>query len=130
MADYCTTVLCKDGRAKVAAMFHTLNYLTANAPGFIASAYAPPASNIQASLDAVDSWYADLIPFNPTCCTIDDIGRRADALTNQMLSSVGATSVDVPPPPVETDWTKVVLLGGVIFVLVAYAPQIKAALKK
>lgn len=123
----CTSTMCKTGRAAVAKMWYTLNYLRANEPSFNAAGFEPACRGIQASLDAVDSWYADLIPFNPTCCTIDDIGRQADALANQMLASVGAANI--PPPPPQTDWLTVALVGGAILLLAVYSPQIKKALQ-
>lgn len=124
----CTTPMCKSGRAAVAKMWYTFNYLKANYQNFNAAGFEPTCKSIQAALDSVDSWYADFIPFNPTCCTIDDIGRQADTITNQMLASVGG--VTIPEPPPGTDWTSVIVFGGVVLLLVAYAPQIKAALKK
>jgi len=125
--EVCTTVLCKDGRAAVAKMWFTWNYLRDTFPNFNAASFESTAHSIQSALDAVDSWYADLIPFNPTCCTIDDIGKQADLITNQMLVSVGAANIPEPPPL--TDWTSVILIGGTILLLVVYSPQIKKVLK-
>jgi len=124
----CTTALCKSGRAAVSQMLYTFDYLRAQYTKFNAGSFQPTVQALKAQLESVDSWYADMIPFNPTCCTIDDIGRQADTLTNQMLASVGAANV--PPPPPATNWGNLIVFGGVALVLVAYAPQIKAAMKK
>lgn len=127
MASVCTTPLCKSGRAAVAKAWYTWHYLQDNYQNFNAASYQPALQAIQASLDSVDSWYADLIPFNPVCCTIDDLGAQAEILTNQMLASVGA--VNIPPPPPQTDWLTVALVGGAILLLAVYSPQIKKALQ-
>lgn len=119
----CTTTLCKDGRADVQAMWYTLNYLRENYTDFEYSRFQPTCQSIQQELNAVDSWYADLIPFNPTCCTIENIGLEAQAITSQMLTSVGAVGVPAPPP--STDWSTLVFVGGAILLLVVYSPQIK-----
>lgn len=123
----CTTPMCTDGRAAVVEMEYTFGYLKQNYPTFAAEFFAPAVASTRASLDAVDSFYADWIPFNPTCCTIEEIGAGADVLTNQMLQSVGASAVPHPPAG-GTDWLSVAIIGGLALVAVAYAPQIKAAL--
>jgi len=122
----CTSVGCTEGRAAVARMLATFADLQANYPAFKASSFAAPVQTIKDSLDAEDSWYATWIPFNPTCCVIADLGVQADALTNQMLNSVGASPL--PELPAPTDWASVVLIGGVILLLVVYSPTIKKAL--
>ena len=125
MSSICTTTLCKDGRAAVEKMRFTRDYLTSNYPNFNADSFQPTIKALQAELESVDYWYADLIPFNPTCCVIDDIGKEADILTNQMLASVGA--VNVPTPP-ESNWSNAVLIGGIALLLVVYSPQIKSVI--
>lgn len=125
----CTTPMCTDGRTAVVEMEHTFSYLKQNYPTFNQEYFGPAVASIRASLDAVDSIYADWIPFNPTCCTIEEIGSQADLLTNQMLQSVGASGVPAPPPA-GTDWFSIALLGGLALVAIAYAPTIQTYLPK
>lgn len=123
----CTTPMCKDGRAAVERMNWTYQYLDDQYQNFNPATYQATVESIRSSLAAVDSWYADWIPFNPTCCTIADIGAQADVITNQMLASVGAANI--PPPPPQTNWGTIVVVGGVVLLLVAYQPQIKRLFK-
>jgi len=127
MATVCTTPLCKSGRAAVAKARWTWQYLKDNYPGFNAGSFNPAIQSLEASLASVDSWYADFIPFNPVCCTIEDLGAQADILTNQMLGSVGA--VNIPPPPAQTDWVTLAVVAGAVLLLVTYSPQIKKAMR-
>jgi len=126
-SNVCTTPMCKDGRAKVVQMEYTWSYLKDTEPSFNADGFQPTVQSLRASLDSVDSWYADLIPFNTTCCTIDEIGSQAETLTNQMLASVGAISV--PPAPQPTDWSTLLLIGGAVVLLIVYSPQIKKVIR-
>ena len=122
----CTTVMCEDGRRKVAQMWTAFNYLSENYPAFNRNHFLPVCNTLQQSLDAIDSWYATWIPFNPVCCSMDDIGNQAIQVTNQMMSSVGAATV--PEPPAGTDWGTVVVVAGVVLLAALYSPQIKRAL--
>jgi hypothetical protein len=122
----CTTVMCADGRRKVAEMWNAFNYLSESYSGFDSSRFLPACNTIQQSLDAIDSWYATWIPFNPVCCSIDDIGNQAVQLTNDMLSSVGAAGV--PVPPASTDWGSVIVIAGIVILAAIYSPQIKKAI--
>ena len=124
----CTTPMCKDGRAAVARMDWTFQYLVVQYPNFNKTAYSATVESIKASLAAIDSWYADLIPFNPNCCTMADLGAQADNITNQMLGSVGA--VNIPPPPPSTNWASLIVFGGVALLLIAYQPQVSRLFKK
>jgi hypothetical protein len=108
-------------------MWDTLNELKSSYTNFQYDKYYSTCAAIQAELDSVDSWYAGVIPFNPVCCTIDNIGDKAVELTSQMLSSVGA--ITIPKPPDENDWTTYVVVGGVILLALVYSPQIKSAFK-
>lgn len=118
--------MCSDGRAAVVEMWRAFNYLSEIYPDFHSGAFRPSCEAIQAALDANDSWYADWIPFNPTCCTIAGIGEQAEVLTTQMLASVGAATL--PAPPKGTDWASLVVIGGLLAIALVYSPQIKAAL--
>lgn len=122
----CTSVMCEDGRRKVAQMWTAFNYLSENYASFDRNHFLPTCNTLQQSLDAIDSWYASWIPFNPVCCSIDDIGNQAIIITNQMMASVGAATV--PEPPASTDWASVIVVAGVVVVLAIYSPQIKKAL--
>ncbi len=122
----CTTVMCYDGRRKVAEMWHAFDYLSANHSEFDRNHFLPAANTLQQSLDAIDSWYATWIPFNPVCCSIDDIGNQALILMDQMMESVGVASVPAPPPT--TNWSNVIIIGGIVLLAVVYSPQIKKAI--
>ena len=122
----CTSVMCEDGRRKVSEMWATYDYLLANYPAFNSSQFLPAATTLQQSLEAIDSWYATWIPFNPVCCSIDDIGNQAAQLTNTMLTSVGAARVPSPPPA--TNWGNVIVIAGIVLIAAIYSPQIKKAM--
>ena len=124
----CTTAMCTDARAALAQMWYVFNYLTNNYQTFQPSQWQTQCQAIQASFDAVASFYDTWIPFNPTCCTERDIGLQAQALSSQMSASVGLP--DIPKPPATgTDWTTLLVVAGVITLAVVYSPQIKSALK-
>jgi hypothetical protein len=130
MSLVCTTPQCSEGRSKVAAMWDTLNQLKSQNANFRYDNFLPTCTAIQGELDSVDSWYAGLIPFNPVCCTISDIGDRASALSSQMLTSVGAAGIPKAPGDTpDTDWVTVAVVGGVALLLLVYSPQIKSAFK-
>lgn len=122
-----TSLMCKKGRSAVEQMSHTFDYLRDNNQGFNAAAFEPTVRSIESEFNAIYSFYTEWIPFNPDCCTIEDIGINADAITNQMLASVGAAGV--PPPPPQTDWGTVIIVGGVILLAVVYSPQVKRIIK-
>jgi hypothetical protein len=44
-------------------MWTAYNYLSENYPAFDRDRFLPASTTIQQSLDAIDSWYATLIPF-------------------------------------------------------------------
>lgn len=125
----CTTVMCHDGRRKVSEMWAAFNYLSENYSNFDRARFLPTCNTLQQSLDAVDSWYATWIPFNPVCCSVDDIGNQAITVTNNMLASVGAESVPLPPPGA-TDWGSVIMFAGLVALAVVYSPQIKKVVSR
>lgn len=128
MADVvCTSAGCSQGRALVSQMWDTFNNLVATYPNFKADNFHASAQSIQDALDGAISWYSDWIPFNSSCCTAQDIGAQAAALTNQMLQSVGAPAL--PAPPAATDWGSVIVFVGVVAAVIYFGPEIKRALR-
>ncbi len=92
----CTTPMCDAGAASVAQMQTVFNQLdSAGQVQFLSSATA-----INDSFNSIYSWYSDMIPFNPDCCAVQDLGAQADALTHQMQQymSVPAGSQLGPGP--------------------------------
>jgi hypothetical protein len=109
----CTTPMCTDGKASVDQMNATFNDLVATHPEFNASQFQPTVKSITDVFNATYSFYDPYIPFNPVCCTIADIGAQADALTNEMLASVGGAPI--PGPSTQTDPLGMLLvIGGII----------------
>lgn len=111
----------------MAEMWSFFNTLSSNA-AFKPEQFKTSADSIQAELDSVDSYWADWIPFNPTCCTINTIGQKAVALTAQMAQSVGIAPPPKPPSTAGFDMGALVTVG-LLFALIVYAPQIKQAFK-
>ncbi len=114
------------------AMRQTFDALSAN-PAFPRIRFQPTVLSIESAFNAVYSWWDEYIPFNSDCCAVADIGAQAASLTNEMLGSLGATSVPVPPqpPPGSSDpIDSLVWLAGLAIVgyaLVQFGPQLKRA---
>lgn len=73
-----------------------------NNPKFNTNRFASTVDSIEESFDAEYTMFSEWIPFNPACCTIGDIGEQAATITNQMLQSVGGTTIPVSSPPPDT----------------------------
>ena len=108
----CTTPMCDDGKASVERMRATFDNLSNTNPAFQRARFEPTVVSIETSFQAEWSWYDDLIPFNPVCCTIADIGSAADTLTNQMLASIGAAPVEPISKPT-SPFDSITILAGV-----------------
>lgn len=74
----CTTPMCEDGKASVDQMLSVFHSL------YSPDIFAPAVQAILDSSNETYSWYSDLIPFNPACCTMQAIGVQANAVTQQM----------------------------------------------
>lgn len=100
-SQFCTTVMCSEGKAKVQQMRITYENLKNN-PSFNTNRFADTVNSIEESFDAEYTMFSEWIPFNSACCTIGDIGEQAAIITNQMLQSVGSTTVPTAPKPPDT----------------------------
>ena len=86
------------------------------------------ASQFQSAHDAImnqyqSTWYwgIDLIPFNPTCCTIYDLGTQASSLMSQIQSAMGQIGTPAPsvgsgllPDILGVSGTTVLIIGAII----------------
>lgn len=124
----CTTPMCSDARASVQQMRSTFNQLTAVAQ-FSRTRFESTVLSIENSFNANYSWYDDLIPFNPVCCTLSQIGSQADALTADMLRSVGAAAPPAPAPASDPLSSLTTLAGLAIvgYLLFQIAPSFRRA---
>lgn len=112
MTMICTTAMCAQGRASVQEMRNTFDGLAEDSR-FDRGYYEPTVVAIEHSFNDLWSVFSELIPFNPSCCAIKDLGSQADALTKEMLTSVGgAVPIGGPgsqAPPLQLD--QMVTLG-------------------
>jgi len=116
----CTTTMCANAKVQLAQMQETYkNY--ANDGAFVAR-FKPSVDSIQQAFDDNYSVFSEWIPFNPTCCALQDIGNQAEDMNNQMLSYVGAAPITPTPKPM--DINSLLLVGGVIVGLIVLAPYI------
>lgn len=95
----CTEGDCKVGRASVARMMSTWkSFLDANKGVDVEMKLAPMVRGVKDAFDAADkaTWY----PFAPGCCTVRQVGARADEVTNILLKELGNTTVPggISPP--------------------------------
>ena len=129
MSIICTTPMCEAGGLSVAQMQGTFDDLSANSAFDRARFESTVTSIARAYADSI-SWYDPYIPFNPICCSIETLGRQADAVTREMIASVGG---ELPGPGPSTpsggfDMSSLMLLAGMTL-LVVYAGPIKDALR-
>src|SRR5262245_44754261 len=92
----CTTPMCSQGKASVDTMSRTYNLLVQN-PGFDRWRFESTVVSLEEAFDAAYSFYDPMIPFNPKCCAILDIGYQADRVTADMRASVGAAPTGPGP---------------------------------
>ncbi len=81
----CTSTMCDSGSASVTEMDSVYQSL----PSDIQSRFQSAHDLIMAGYNANYSFYDSWIPFNPVCCTLQQIGQQADTLTNQMQVALG-----------------------------------------
>lgn len=126
----CTTTMCSEGAASVSNMLRTFDDLSHN-PAFNRGRYEPTVRNINQAFEDNYSFFSMLIPFNPSCCVVKEIGAQADQLTAEMLQSVGAATPGTGPgstgPAIDTDAlvTLGMLVAGAVIVG-NLAPLLKA----
>lgn len=113
----CTGPMCADGKVAVEQARRVFNILSGN-PAFNRAKFEPTLLGIEQTFEDNYSMFSVWIPFNPYCCTIEEIGRQADQLTIDMQNSVGVSVVEPTPRPVDSLDTMVTLgmlaLGAVI----------------
>lgn len=94
----CSTPMCAQGRTSVQEMRNMFDTLVSAYTDFDRSRFEPTVVGIERSFNDAYSVFSEYVPFNPTCCTIQQIGAQADSVTAQMLKSVSAVSPSVPGP--------------------------------
>jgi hypothetical protein len=77
-------------------------------------------------------WYTgiDYIPFNPQCDTILSYGQQADALTQQMQSAMGQSSVPGPSGTPQSLFQSLVGTGGTSLLIIGGLVLAYAVIKK
>jgi hypothetical protein len=99
MADIaCTSAMCAQGRVSVQQMRTTFDSLASSNSNFNRSYYEPTVISIEQAFHDNYSVFSEWVPFNPTCCAVQNIGQQADSLTHDMLQSVGAETPPVAGP--------------------------------
>lgn len=126
----CTTPMCTNGGLSVQQMEETFNSLLSN-PKFDRSRFESTMLSIKNAYDSSIGWYDPYIPFNPICCSIESLGKQADALTVSMLKSVGSETTTPGPStsPDEWDFSTLALIAGMTL-LIVYSGPIKEALRR
>lgn len=122
MADlFCTTAMCARGRTSVNEMQNMYDTLSSDYTDFDRNRFAPTVSGIKKSFDDAYSVFSEYVPFNPTCCTIAELGKQADTVTSQMLQSVSAAPAgqgpSSAPPPIDIGGignTVLWVIGGIL----------------
>lgn len=89
----CTSGDCDTGAANVNQMDSVYQSADPNTQAQFQSAH----DGIMATFNQIYSWYSDLIPFNPNCCAVDQLGTQAAQLTIQMQTAMGQAPVTAPP---------------------------------
>lgn len=110
----CTTPDCDTGQASILQMDGVFQSLPANLQYSFQSAH----DSIMQAYN--NTWYTGInwIPFNPSCCTIQDLGTQADALTVAMQTAMGQTPVH-PLTPQGMSMSGLIVLGIIGFLLVS-----------
>jgi hypothetical protein len=108
----CTTPMCDSGSASVSQM--DALYQQLGQP----SQYQQAHDAIMASYNQSYSWYSDLIPFNPDCCTLQQIGQQADALSSQM--SGGTIGAGPSTQGQGMSLTTILVLGAALYLGMVY----------
>lgn len=117
----CTTPMCSAGEASVSQM----RAVWADYQGDVrVQQFGPTVQAISDSFDSAYHVYDPYIPFNPVCCTVADIGAQADAITNQILSAVGAQPLP-SPPDTSNNWDNAILVLGLGLLAVVIAPELR-----
>lgn len=99
----CVEGECTMGKALIREMGVTYTSLVAQVPDNAAfvSRFSEPVRTIQATLESVDTWATRWVPFHTGCCTILELGRRAQTLTTEMRKWAGTADPD--PTNVDPD---------------------------
>ena len=114
----CTTPMCDSGSASVSEMDNVYQSLPIDTQSRFQSAH----DSIMASYNANYSFYDDWIPFNPVCCTLQQIGQQADTLTNQMQLALGQVPT-APGPGTQSQGMSLqsmIILGAVGYLAFVY----------
>lgn len=112
----CTTPMCDAGEASVSQMDIVFRSL----PAGLQNQFRSTHDNIMDNLASVASWYSDWIPFNPNCCTIQEIGQQADNLTHQMQVANGQVPSGPLSDPGGMSLTSMVVLGVLGFLALTH----------
>lgn len=110
----CTTPQCDAGAAAVNAMDSFYQSLD---PGTQAS-YKQQHDSIMTAFNSAYSWYSSYIPFNPTCCTVQQIGQQADALLCTMQGGTGC--VPLASGSGGMSLTSMIVIGAVAYLGFVY----------
>ncbi len=98
----CTEGDCQIGRALVREMGVVYSALVAQlAPSnseFV-RLFGVTVASLQASYSSSDGFWVHWLPFHPGCCTIKEIGRKAQDLTKRMREYAGVAQTDDTPLP-------------------------------
>jgi hypothetical protein len=91
---------CQIGRSLIREMGAVYTALVAQVgtQDFV-NRFGSTVQSIQATLSDMDSWAVHWVPFHPGCCTIKELGRRAQDITRQMREAAGVAQ----PPDTDTD---------------------------
>lgn len=114
MSDYvATTVDCDNGQASVTQMDSVFQAAPAN----IQTQFRQQHDAIMSTYNS--TWYTgiDLIPFNPACGTMQQLGQEADALANQILQAQGLSPVAGPSTGSSLSLTTMLLIGAAVYLL-------------
>jgi hypothetical protein len=106
----CTTPMCDSGAASVAAMDSLFQSL--GSP----SQFQSQHDQIMGAFNQTYSWYSGLIPFNPNCCSVQQIGQQADALTVAMGGASNGPATQAQGMSI----TSILLLVGVGYLALVY----------
>jgi hypothetical protein len=95
----CVEGECSIGRNLVREMgvLYTSLIAQVSAQQEFVARFGATVASIQAQLEQVDSWAVSWVPFHPGCCTILEIGRRAQDISRQMRTFAGVAQ----PPEID-----------------------------